>query len=85
MEYLFNQSGRSLCPTEDELDNQIDEGFDEEEVASEILHGKHIHERSVLLLHNVCRSRENLVVSTVSCSVFLVNEFDSFLVSRVVP
>ena len=32
---LFNQSGRSLCPTEDELDNQIDEGFDEEEVASE--------------------------------------------------
>ena len=35
MEYLFDQSGGSFCPTEDEVDNLIDEGFDEEEVASE--------------------------------------------------
>ena len=35
VEYLFNQSEGSFCPTEDELDNLIDEGFDEEEVASE--------------------------------------------------
>ena len=35
VEYLFDQSGGSFCPTEDEVDNLIDEGFDEEEVASE--------------------------------------------------
>ena len=35
MEYLFDQSGGSFCPSEYEVDNLIDEGFDEEEVASE--------------------------------------------------
>ena len=35
VEYLFNQSGGSFSPTKDEVDNQIDEGFDEEELVSE--------------------------------------------------
>ena len=35
VEYPFQQSGESFCPTENEVDNLIDEGFDEEEVASE--------------------------------------------------
>ena len=35
VEYFFQQSGESFCPTENEVDNLVDEGFDEEEVASE--------------------------------------------------
>lgn len=35
VEYLFSQSGQSFCLTEDVVDSLIDEGFDEEEVATE--------------------------------------------------
>ena len=38
MEYLFDHSGESFHPTEDELDSMIDEGFEEEdeELASDV-------------------------------------------------
>ena len=38
MEYLFDQSGESFHPTEDELDSMIDKGFveEDEELASDV-------------------------------------------------
>ena len=38
VEYLFDQSMESFCPTQDELDSMIDEGFEEEkDVTSELV------------------------------------------------
>lgn len=35
VEYLFSQSGQPFCCTKDKVDSLIDEGFDDEEVATE--------------------------------------------------